>query len=53
MNTPIEITASNYIYMDADFFFIAAVTYKETSYLLFEDGIYNIREYIDKHKSLL
>lgn len=52
-NTPIEITASSFIYMDANFFFTAAVTYNETEYLNFEDGIQNIREYINAHKSLL
>lgn len=52
-NTPIEITASSYIYMDANYFFIAAVTYNKTEYLRFENGIQNIREYINKHRSLL
>ena len=53
MNTPIEITASDYIYMDSNFFFIAAVIYNETTFLTFEDGIQNVREYIIEHKSLL
>ena len=53
MNTQIEITASSFIYMDSDFFFIAAVTYNESEYLRFEDGIQNIREYMKEHKSLL
>ena len=53
MNTPIEITASSYIYMDSNFFFIAAVAYNETEYLNFEDGIQNIQEYINEHKSLM
>ena len=53
INTPIEITASNFIYMDSNFFFIAAVTYNETTFLTFEDGIQNIREFINEHKSLL
>ena len=53
INTPIEITASNFIYMDSNFFFIAAVTYNESEYLRFEDGIQNIREYMKEHKSLL
>ncbi len=52
-NTLIEITSSSYIYMDSNFFFVAAVTYNETEYLCFEDGIKNIREYINEHKSLL
>ena len=53
MNTQIEITASSFIYMDSNFFFIAAVTYNETTFLTFEDGIQNIREFINEHKSLL
>ena len=53
MNTPIEITASNYIYMDSNFFFIASVAYNETEYLNFENGIQNIQEYINEHKSLM
>ena len=53
MNTPIEITSSSFIYMDSNFFFIAAVAYNETEYLSFEDGIQNIREYINEHKSAL
>ena len=52
-NTLIEITASSYIYMDSNFFFVAAVNYNETEYLCFEDGIKNIQEYINEHKSLL
>ena len=53
VNTQIEITASSFIYMDSNFFFIAAVTYNESEYLRFEDGIQNIREYMNEHKSLL
>ena len=53
VNTPIEITTSSFIYMDSNFFFIAAVTYNETTFLTFEDGIQNIREFINEHKSLL
>ena len=52
-NTPIEITASSYIYMDSNYFFIAAVTYNETAYLGFEDGFKNIQQYISENKSLL
>lgn len=53
INTPIEITASNFIYMDSDFFLIAAGTYNETTFLSFADGIQNIRKYLNDHKSLL
>lgn len=52
-NTPIEITSSSWIYMDSDFFLVAAVTYNETEYLTFDNGILNIREYINEHKSLI
>ncbi len=53
LNTPIDVTTSSFIYMDSDFFYIAAVTYNDTVYLQFEDGIRNIIEYINDHKSLL
>lgn len=53
INTPIDIRASSFIYMDSDFFFIAAVKYDETEYLHFEDGIRNIKNYINNQKSLL
>lgn len=47
MNTPIEITASSYIYNDSDFFFIVSVIYNGTEYLSFKDGFQNIQEYIN------
>ncbi len=53
MNTPIDITTSSLIYMDSDFFFIAAINYNETEYLRFEDGIKNIQEFINTHKGLI
>ncbi len=53
INTPIDITASSFIYMDSDFFFIGAVKYNKTEYLHFEDGIGNIKKYINMQKSLL
>lgn len=53
VNTPVEITASDYIYMDSEFFFVAAVTCNEAEYLRFETGIQNIQEYMDELKSLL
>ena len=53
LNALIEIMASSFIYMDADFFFVAGVTYNETEFLSFGDGIRNIREYITNHESLL
>ncbi len=53
VNTQIEITSSSLIYMDSNFFFIAAVTYNESEYLCFEDGIQNIQKYINAHKVLM
>lgn len=53
INTPIEITASSYIYMDSNFFWISSVTYNDTEYLRFNEGIKNIKDHIDKHKSLI
>ena len=52
-NTLIELTASSFIYMDSDFFFVAAITYNDTEYLRLEDGIQNIQKYINARKSLL
>ena len=52
-NTPIEITSSSWIYMDGDFFFVAAATYNGTEYLSFEDGILNIKDNINRHKRLI
>lgn len=51
-DTPIGIWASSYIYMDSDFFFIAAVTYRNTEYLGFEDGFGNIAAYVDSNRGL-
>ena len=53
MDAPVEITTSSFIYMDANHFFIASVSYNETVYLHFEDGITGIIEFINDHKSLL
>ena len=52
-NTSIDITASSYIYMDSDSFFIAGISYNETEYLSFETGFSNIESYVNQHKSLL
>ena len=52
VNTPVEIMASSYIYMDTDFFWIAAVTCDERTCLPFDDGLQNIRDYMNEHKSL-
>ena len=51
MNTSVEIT--DYIFMDSSIFVIAAITYNDTEQLCFEDGIKNIRNYNNEHKSLL
>lgn len=52
-NSSIDISASSYIYMDANYFYIAAITYDDTDYLCFADGFGNIVEYINDHKGLL
>lgn len=52
-NTPIEICASDFIYMDTDFFYIAAVTYEQNEYLSFDDGFANIKDMVSGNKSLL
>ena len=49
MNTPIDITTSSLIYMDSNFFFIAAIVYNGTEFLRFEDGIENINEFVNSH----
>lgn len=49
---PIEITTSSFIYMDTDFYFIAAVCYDGTEYLSFDAGFSNITAYISRNKSI-
>lgn len=48
----VEIQASDWIYMDTDFFYIIGIKYGETQYLNGEDGLQNIVEMMDKDRSL-
>ena len=48
----ISITASDWIYMDGDFFFVAQAEYDGTEYLNLEDGLKNIISMMNKNKSL-
>lgn len=52
LNETIEIKASNYIYMDANFFYIADVKYDENQYLNIDEGLANIIDMIDDNRSL-
>lgn len=49
----ITIRASNYIYMDGNFFQIAMIEHGETVYLPFEKGLQNIITMMENNKSLL
>lgn len=49
----ITIRASNYIYMDGNFFQIAMIEHGETVYLPFEQGLRNIITMMENNKSLL
>ncbi len=53
VDTPIIITASSFIYMDTDFFFIAALACKDKQYLTAEEGLQSIRAYVNENKSWL
>lgn len=48
--TEITIRASNFIYMDNDFYYIAGIEFQGRTYLSFEQGLQNIVEYMDRHK---
>ncbi len=52
-DTPIDIVASDFIYMDGNFFFIAEVVYNETEYLPLDTGFDNIVTYVRRNWSLL
>lgn len=49
----INIIASDWIYMDGNFFYVAQVEYDGVVYLDFEDGLKNITDHMDENKSLL
>ena len=48
----LEIRASDFIYMDSDFFYVAEVKYNETVYLDFNTGIDNIIDMMRHDRSL-
>lgn len=52
-NTPINIIASDFIYMDGNFFYIASISYNGTEYLSFDVGFENIKKMIHANASLL
>lgn len=48
----ITVTASSWIYMDGDFFYIAHLECDGTEYLPFDEGLKNIVDMINKNKSI-
>ena len=48
----VEIQSSNWVYMDANFYYIIGVKYGEIQYLNAEDGLQNIVDMMDKERSL-
>ena len=48
----VEVMASNWIYMDSNFFYVAQVTFDDVVYLTFEDGLHNIVDLMNRQKSL-
>lgn len=51
--TILTIKTSTLIYMDATFYYIAALEAEGITYLSFNDGLTNIVNYMNKNKSLL
>ncbi len=49
----IGIQASDWIYMDTDFFYVIGVTYEGVQYLNSEDGLKNIVDMMDDDRSLV
>ena len=48
----VEIQSSDWVYMDANFYYVIGVKYGETQYLNAEDGLQNIVDMMDKDRSL-
>ena len=48
----VEIQSSDWVYMDANFYYVIGVRYGETQYLNAEDGLQNIVDMMDKDRSL-
>ena len=49
----IEVVASNWIYMDGDFFYIIGLSKDNKEYLNKDEGLQNLIDYMNKNKSLL
>ncbi len=49
----IEVVASNWIYMDGDFFYIIGLSKDNKEYLNKDEGLQNLIVFLDKNKSLL
>ena len=49
----IEVVASNWIYMDGDFFYIIGLSKDNKEYLNKEEGLQNLIDYMNENKSLL
>lgn len=49
----ITVTASPFIYMDGEFFYIAAITLDGTEYLAFDEGLTNIKRMMRRNPSML
>ena len=48
----ISFKASDYIYMDSEYFYIAQLEYADTEYLSFDDGLKNIVDMMEENKSI-
>ena len=49
----IEVVASNWIYMDGDFFYIIGLSKDNKEYLNKDEGLQNLISYMDENKSFL
>ena len=49
----ITVTTSNLIYIDGNYFYVAALTYNGTEYLSFEEGLANIKRMMRRNPSML
>ena len=48
----ITVRCSTWIYMDSPFYYVAELKNQDKTFLSFNDGLKNIKEYIDNNKSL-
>ncbi|MBQ7378657.1 MAG: hypothetical protein IJW70_03120 [Clostridia bacterium] len=48
----ITVKCSTWIYMDTEFYYVAEIKKQDQTFLAFDDGLENIREYMNDHKSL-